>query len=250
LTCLNPLFLQQPQQLQVSGLFSLDQSLLLLRRQQQQNLNLSVPSWLLHANLPRMMSSSTSDVGSLAAAAGVPTLASVSAASSQSKNLPKPPENTTPPPQLARAYGRTVPMADATADSSVLSPFQCYAREQIEFFEALEKDVTQGARGRNVPISLGQVGIRCIHCRDDGPMSRGRAAVYFPTKFDLVYQTAVNMTSIHLCQHCAKLPQSTRETLLKLRDQRSTAGGGKSFWAETTRKLGIIETCQGLRFTE
>ena len=67
-------------------------------------------------------------------------------------------------------------------DRMRLSPFQCLARQQIELFEATEKDVQSGARGRNNPIILGQVGIRCKHCAHLTPTSRNRGAVYFPTK--------------------------------------------------------------------
>ena len=67
-------------------------------------------------------------------------------------------------------------------DRMRLSPFQCLARQQIELFEATEKDVQSGARGRNNPIILGQVGIRCKHCAHLSPTSRNRGAVYFPTK--------------------------------------------------------------------
>ncbi|KAG7350795.1 hypothetical protein IV203_010155 [Nitzschia inconspicua] len=154
-----------------------------------------------------------------------------------------------PPPMLPRGYGRIEPMSTSTDESS-LSTFQCYARKQIEFFEALEIDVSQGARGRNAPITLGQVGIRCRHCRNDAPACRGRAGVYFPTKYELVYQTAVNMTSIHLCLHCRKIPEDTRFRLLELRDQRSTAGGGKKYWAKAAESMGVMETNQGLRFRE
>ncbi|KAG7360431.1 hypothetical protein IV203_035530 [Nitzschia inconspicua] len=154
-----------------------------------------------------------------------------------------------PPPMLSRGYGRIEPISTSTDESS-LSTFQCYARKQIEFFEALERDVSQGARGRNTPITLGQVGIRCRHCRNEAPACRGRAGVYFPTKYELVYQTAVNMTSIHLCLHCRKIPEDTRFKLLELRDQRSTAGGGKKYWAKAAESVGVIETNQGLRFRE
>lgn len=154
-----------------------------------------------------------------------------------------------PPPILSREYGRAKPMSTSDDEKS-LSAFQFFAREQIEFFEAVASDVSQGARGRNVPITLGQVGIRCKHCRNDGPNMRGRAGVYFPTKYELVYQTAVNMTSIHLCQQCTKIPKEVRARLLELRDQRSTPGGGKIYWAKSSKSIGVIETTQGLRFQD
>ena len=64
--------------------------------------------------------------------------------------------NLDPVPVLSRKYGRTEPLADEGEDEAALSDFQVYARQQIEFFEAVESDVTMGARGRNNPISLGQ----------------------------------------------------------------------------------------------
>jgi hypothetical protein len=74
--------------------------------------------------------------------------------------------------------------------------------------------------------------------------------MYFPTKFNLIYQTAVNMSSTHLCSHCTKIPQDIRSELLRLKDQRSTAGGGKKYWAKAAKAKGIIETAKGLRFKE
>jgi hypothetical protein len=64
--------------------------------------------------------------------------------------------NLDPVPALSRKYGRTEPMADDVEGEAALSDFQVYARQQIEFFEAVEVDVTMGARGRNNPIRLGQ----------------------------------------------------------------------------------------------
>ena len=124
------------------------------------------------------------------------------------------------------------------------------ARQQIELFEATEDDVAAGARGRNVPIKLGQVGIRCRHCASVSPLSKKRAAVYFPTKLDRVYQTAVNMATLHLCHHCTHIPSTIRVELQRLKDQKSTSGGGKRYVAVEVRRHGVIETLEdGLRFS-
>jgi hypothetical protein len=110
-------------------------------------------------------------------------------------------------------------------DGLRLSPFQCLARKQIELFEATEEDVQSGSRGRNNPIVVGQVGIRCVHCAKLPASARKRGNTYFPTKFDRVYQTAVNMATGHLCQHCDHVPPGVRAELLLLREQKSTGGG-------------------------
>ena len=46
-----------------------------------------------------------------------------------------------------------------------LSEYQCLIRKEMEFFEALQLEVDSNAKGRNRPVVLGQVGIRCRHCR-------------------------------------------------------------------------------------
>jgi hypothetical protein len=136
-------------------------------------------------------------------------------------------------------------------DELCLSKFQCLARKQIEMFEATKEDVQGGARGRNNPIVLGQVGIRCRHCAILPQQARTRGAMYYPTKYDRVYQTAVNMAAIHLCKHCAHIPKEIRDEMISLKEQKSVAGwGGKDYWASGVRMLGIVETNEGLRFAE
>jgi hypothetical protein len=46
----------------------------------------------------------------------------------------------------------------------------------------------------------------------------------------------------HLCKFCTSIPNETRERLLILKDQKSSDGGGKRYWAEGVRQLGVIET--------
>jgi hypothetical protein len=49
-------------------------------------------------------------------------------------------------------------------DAFKVSRHQVLLRHQIEAFQATEADVSTHTRGRNKPIKLGQVGIRCRHC--------------------------------------------------------------------------------------
>jgi hypothetical protein len=161
------------------------------------------------------------------------------------------------PPTVANQSGSQSvrsPTLYMAYDEMCLSKFQCLARKQIELFEATNDDVNGGAQGRNRPIILGQVGICCRHCSQLPPylVSRTRGAVYFPTKLDRVYQTAVNMASAHLCKHCQHVPQNIRDELLRLKDQKSNAGGGKDYWASGIRMKGVVEAEDGggLRLTE
>lgn len=62
-------------------------------------------------------------------------------------------------------------------DAETLSDYQCLLRQQIEVFEAGPDDVNASAQGRNNPILLGQVGIRCRHCAAYKVKARG--SVYY-----------------------------------------------------------------------
>lgn len=135
-------------------------------------------------------------------------------------------------------------------DDQSLSQYQCAVRKQIEIFEAGPIDVDTNAQGRNKPIMLGQVGIRCLHCSMIHPKRRARGGTYYPSKFSGFYQAAQNMASGHLCEHCPHVPQSLRRQLLILRERKSSAGGGKNYWAEAVKALGVIEDTEDgvLRF--
>ncbi|CAB9517646.1 expressed unknown protein [Seminavis robusta] len=144
--------------------------------------------------------------------------------------------------------GRSPTLLYMTCDDDSLSAFQCMVRRQIELFEARTEDVESNAQGRNKPIVLGQVGIRCRHCTSLPPRHRARASVYYPAKLLGLYQAAQNMATIHLCQHCQRIPASFRTELWALRERKSSAGGGKKYWADGAKVLGVYEADDGLRF--
>jgi hypothetical protein len=139
-------------------------------------------------------------------------------------------------------------------DEGELSSYQCLVRKQIELFEATEADLNASAQGRNKPIILGQVGIRCRHCATFPPAQRAKGAVYFPSQLKGLYQTAQNMSNEHILKDCREVPRATREALLKLREKknkRSTVAGGRTYWTEGLRVLGVVETeDRRLRFRE
>jgi len=135
-----------------------------------------------------------------------------------------------------------------SCDDESLSPYQCLVRKQIELFAATTEDVSTNAQGRNRPIVLGQVGIRCNHCSVLPPKQRARGAMYYPRKLEGLYQAAQNMASGHLCQHCHLVPAQIKRTLQKLRENKLAAGGGKKYWAHGIRALGVTEDKDGLKF--
>jgi hypothetical protein len=148
----------------------------------------------------------------------------------------------------ASMTGRPPTVIYMSCDDDSLSEYQCLVRKQIELFEARREDVDSNAQGRNRPIVMGQVGIRCRHCTMLPPKHRARGAIYYPAKLYGLYQAAQNMASSHLCEHCQHVPRDVRAELLKLRDRKSSAGGGKKYWADGVRILGVFEDEDGLRY--
>lgn len=135
------------------------------------------------------------------------------------------------------------------SDDMNISPFQCLARKQIEVFEANEEDAGTTAQGRNKPIVVGQVGIRCIHCVNLPRTQRKTGAVYYPNKLAGIYQTAQKMIMGHLMNHCSEIPEETREKLKFYKTQKSSDGGGKRYWGDGVKSLGVYETPnEGLAF--
>lgn len=126
------------------------------------------------------------------------------------------------------------------SDDGALSQYQCAVRKQIELFAAEEIDV-ENKQGRNKPVVLGQAGIRCIHCASVHPRRRTRASTYYPSKLSGFYQAAQNLASDHLLGQCSYVPHPLRRQLLILKERKSSAGGGKDYWATAAKAIGVIE---------
>ena len=111
------------------------------------------------------------------------------------------------PVTMPKESGRGSVLMAMSTDKESLSSYQCLIREQIEIFEAKAIDVDCGAQGRNKPIVLGQVGLRCIHCKHVPLKQRARASTYYPAKLSgmqslyqciLAYWWCCQLLSIHL----------------------------------------------------
>jgi hypothetical protein len=150
---------------------------------------------------------------------------------------------------LATASPHRVIPVSVASDRVTLSDYQCLIREQIFLFEANQEDVASNAQGRNKPIRLRQVGIICRHCTHLTPGRRARGAVYFPAKLKGIYQAAQNMTVNHFHDTCTNIPEVLRARLMLLKEKKTIVhGGGKQYWADTAREVGVGEGEEILEF--
>lgn len=151
-------------------------------------------------------------------------------------------------PLTQRRSGHSSRILFQPADASCLSQYQCLVRQQIELFAADEIDVLDVGPGRAGSIVLGQVGVRCRYCAHLPPSQRARGSTAYPTRLDVLYQTAQNLAKSHLELYCSHITPRMREILKTLRVQKSPSGRGKQYWAESAQELGVMEYPGGLRF--
>jgi hypothetical protein len=135
-------------------------------------------------------------------------------------------------------------------DNDKLSPFQILLRNQIEVFKASGEDTSTHTRGRNKPISLGQVGIRCRHCANLPVKRRQKGATYYPSTIMGIYQAAQNMSVTHLQEgSCNEMPEDVKQEFERLVSTKATStGAGRPYWAQAAKQLGLIDTDDGIRF--
>ena len=159
--------------------------------------------------------------------------------------------NAMPMSEPARSVPNQLPLCLAQpADHNILSEHQQFLRFQIEVFEASEKDVRTHVRGRNKPIVLGQVGIRCRHCAHLSASRRQKGATYFPASTIGLYQAAQNMCTAHIqCGLCTEMPDPIKDRFKQLIATKSfTSGAGKPYWSKSAKGMGLVDTEEGIFF--
>ena len=70
----------------------------------------------------------------------------------------------TVPTDMSKSASENLPRLALPEDRLILSEALCIVRENLEVFTATTADINAPAPGRKNIVSLGQVGIRCIHC--------------------------------------------------------------------------------------
>jgi hypothetical protein len=181
------------------------------------------------------------------------------------EEAPVSPSTTTDTPFLT---GRPPKLLYLSCNPDHLNDYQCLIRQNMEFFEATADDLSAKVRGRNKPIVLGQVGLRCIHCKPQpslfGTASAAQSqqqqqpqkgSVYYPQGLAGIYQAAQTLATTHWLaeqEYCTAIHPFTRQQMQQFK-QCSTVekqhSQGKEYWAKSAVVLGVVEHPEwGLRF--
>ena len=133
-------------------------------------------------------------------------------------------------------------------DKFNLSSHQQFLRLHIQVFQADEEDILTYVRGRNRPILLQQIGIRCCHCAHMKVSLREKGSTYYPANIMGIYQAAQNMSSTHIqCGRCPPMPSAVKEHFKGLIATKSASNGaGRTYWADKIREMGVIDAEHGI----
>ncbi|GAX10552.1 hypothetical protein FisN_40Lh022 [Fistulifera solaris] len=147
--------------------------------------------------------------------------------------------------------GETILLLALSQDRSALSETLCIVRENIEIFTATREDVDAPAPGRKHSVSVGQVGLRCIHCRHTTKASdRVKRAVCYPSSIKRIYRTVIDMKLDHFSQ-CKFVPSSLQNHLNELKSVHSrSTGTTMQYFIHAAHILGMEDTESGVRFSD
>lgn len=149
---------------------------------------------------------------------------------------------------LDKYYEGQVPLA-LPEDASSLSPLRCFLRQQVCAFSATEEDIAVRAP-TTFSITVGQVGIGCIHCVKQPAKLRSNRAVCFPFSIGRIYQSVADIQRFHFTE-CKMLPPDVKDKFLELQSASSKGSKGlatRQYWVTSARKIGLVDTKQGIRF--
>ena len=134
-------------------------------------------------------------------------------------------------------------------DKMALSSLRCFLRSQVCAFSATAEDIAVRAP-TTFSITVGQVGIGCIHCVNQPSKLRSNRAVCFPFSISRIYQSVADIQRFHFGE-CKMLPTEVKEKFLKLQSASSKGSKGlatRQYWITSAKKLGLADTPRGIRF--
>ena len=130
-------------------------------------------------------------------------------------------------------------------DTEWLSDMDCFIRRNLEVFCATEDDVEIASSDRKYPVSLHQVGIRCIHCALSNEVACGHAVAY-PYSITGIYESVREFQRLHL-EVCPNLPNSAKTKLAGFKGSSSLSSVLRKYYVLAAKALGMVDTAEGIR---
>ena len=129
------------------------------------------------------------------------------------------------------------------SDTTFLDPLHNFLRtECIEIFVATQSHIDAPGRGSK-PSCVGQLGLRCIHCKDMARKELARQAICYPSRRDTIFEGFRNYQRVHL-KICPLIPQVIMDEYNKLSKNAARVSKQvlKVYYAEAASELGIVDS--------
>jgi hypothetical protein len=185
------------------------------------------------------------DSEAAAAASSFPSLKGASTAAAAAKD-PSPPTLT-----AAETLKKAVTVSSreklervllaVAQDKDWLSDLDCFIREQVEVFCANSTDVNNAAE--QVSVTLGQVGLRCIHCAKSQEGAHGNAILY-PHSVSGIYESVRELHRLHL-HDCPHLPIQLKSKMSKMTGSTSLSSVLRRYYVQAAGALGLFDSDEG-----
>ena len=142
----------------------------------------------------------------------------------------------------------TVPLS-TDEDENWLSEFLCFVRaDLVEVFCATKEDVASRINSKKVVYS--QVGIRCRYCASYPHCERASRSSCYPSSICRIYQSLTMMIRDHFSQ-CSALPTELKKRFFELKGKIAQgATDSKRYWIDSARKIGMVDTDNGIIIDE
>ena len=131
------------------------------------------------------------------------------------------------------------------SDTTFLDPLHNFLRTKcIEIFVATQNHIDAPGRGSK-PSCIGQLGLRCIHCKDMARKELARQAICYPSRRDTIFEAVRNYQRTHL-KVCPLIPQVIMDEYNKVSSNVALRQRSKQvlkvYYAEAASELGIIHS--------
>lgn len=156
------------------------------------------------------------------------------------------------PTTIGISKSNSRPLA-ATQDHKHLNPIHCFVRENVEVFIADSNDVNAPAPGRKKRVTLGQVGIRCIHCKKLPLEMRVKRAICYPPTISNLYHAVSNMKFDHFgaCKGLTPVARQQFSDLKAVSNRKgnwtSTSCTARYYQQSAMKELGLMDSPAGIR---
>lgn len=137
------------------------------------------------------------------------------------------------------------------SDKLFLDPVHNFLRSScIEVFVCGTDYNSEGRCRGAKPNSIGQVGLRCVHCKHIQRSDRANQAVSYPSKTDHIFESVRNYQRIHF-EACEYIPTKLKEEYTELVSytyKKIQLKYLKIYFAEAACEIGMVQSPNGLFF--